>query len=476
MLLDGAPFAAGGAVSQPGPHTLSADRHPGRPQQDRHRHLPARSSPPDRPWPSPRRPTLPRFPASKVDVAGTVTGEGVTVAVDGRAATVTGNLFHLTGYPLAENEAVTITARGHRSPRPAGRGRVLVLHRAAGPRVLILDPADGTVTSRDRIDVAGAVVDPPGSLQSPSVTISGGAGGPVVAPLQADGSFRARDVPLGAGASLLEARAVDRFGQPGSSSVTVIRDGSPPAIAIAANGQALAEGAVFGAVVTVVVSFSDDSGTLTEQSVRLNGQLQPSAAGNPAGNTVTLQLNDDGGYLLSVVARDDAGNTARAERSFVIDRGGCGLSEIFPAAGAAVEETSVTLAGRSGGATALKVRVPGGAGTQEFAAALADGTFMLAGVPLPAGGRQRARAGLHRCRRPGRDHRPPAAAGGGRPGPHHRDPLAGRWRGARQRAGGGLRHPLRRRRYGQRSGRDRSAAAIPRPSRWPSWRSPKAPT
>ena len=376
LSLNGAPFAAGGSIGQSGEYTLAATAtHGGR-------NAAASVSFSLDLTPAPTlRITEPEEAAdltgATVTVRGTVTGDGVTVAVDGLPATVAGGGFELEGYPLPQQEVVTISAVATDRLGRQASSQVTVLHRSIGPWVLILDPAEGAVTSREVVDVAGAVAEGPGELQAPNVLLRGGAGGDLNLPLLADGSFRARDVPLAPGANLLTAEAVDRFGRTGSASVTIFRDSQPPAIEVAANGQPLGEGAIFSSQVALAVTFAD-SGTLAERSVRLNGQLQSLQEDGSFART----LEDEGGYLLSVLARDGAGNESRAERSFLIDGSGCGLAEIFPADGATVETAAVTLTGRAGAAAAkLKVRLAGGG--PEHDGQLADGTFLVAGLALP---------------------------------------------------------------------------------------------
>ncbi len=311
-----------------------------------------------------------------ITVTGTVTGNDppITVTVNDLPATVNGGNWSVS-VPLVPGDinyltAVATDARGRRDVVP-----VSIIHQEGAPTVLIFDPVDGTITNRDRIDVVGSVVLDPRDLQDGLVTVLG-PGGEITTPVGPDGAFRAVDVPLSVGDNALVASVVDIHGNVGQAGVSVFADSQPPRISVSANGRVLEDGAVFAQPVQLTVTLTDDSGEVEESILRLNGE--PQATG---GETTELTVSNDGGYLLSVVGLDRAGNEARLDRSFVLDRGGCGLSEIQPADGTAVTSAMVTVNGKSGQAAAVEVRIGG----QTFPAQLADGTFLVADVPLAPG-------------------------------------------------------------------------------------------
>jgi RHS repeat-associated protein len=321
-----------------------------------------------------------RASGATIEVSGTYSGDGATVTVNGLPATLSGNGFVRAAVPLHDQEIVQLEAvvtdrLGRRASHSVG------VLRSDGMTLLILDPVAGATTNRDRIDLQGVVVGGRAeTLDGKAVVGNGGVGGPVGQPvvvdLAPDGSFRARDIGLQIGSNELYAEVKDRFGAPRRATVVVRADFRPPQIALAANGQPLVEGAFFARDVDLLVTLTDDSGQLAETVLRLNGQPQ-TATGSP----ISLRVEADGGYLLGVSARDAAGNEARAERSFVIDRGGCALSEIEPAAGSSVDQAAVSLRGKSGDAVAVEVLVAGQAAPHQ--ALVADGTFLLAGLQLP---------------------------------------------------------------------------------------------
>ncbi|HSF39574.1 MAG TPA: Ig-like domain-containing protein [Thermoanaerobaculia bacterium] len=321
-------------------------------------------------------------PGPTVRVEGTVSGDAPTVTVNGVAATVTNGTWAVASVPLEPDVSNTLVAIARdRRGRTATSG-VTVRGVSGGPQVLILEPADGATTNRPVIDVAGVVIGGRNRSADGTVTVSGR---PVE--LAADGTFRALDVPLRTGANTLTASVVDRESRTGSASVTVTADFTPPGIRFFARSgseeEPLADGASFSRPITLVVEVADDTAGGPAPSLRLNGELRPEAA-RPR---TEIPLSQSGGYVVAAAVEDAAGNETRAERSFVLDFGGCTLAEVTPAAGSAVAAPTVTLVGRSGGAASVKVRVPqAGGGVSEYAASLADGTFFAADVPLPVVG------------------------------------------------------------------------------------------
>jgi hypothetical protein len=316
----------------------------------------------------------------RVTVTGTVEGREPTVTVNGRPAAVEGATWSLTDLPLDADVLNVITAGARDAAGRSASVSISVVVDTGAPQVLILEPADGAVTNRSRIDVAGAVVGGSRRTADGSVTVAG-----AVVPVALDGAFRALDVPLAGGPNVLTASAEDSQGRVGETAVTVVSDLEPPLVRVLADGQPLGEGDVFGGPIVLRVEVEDATGQPPPPEVRLNG-----AAVAAAGTVVELPVEDDGGYVLAVAATDLAGNLRRIERSFSITGGGCALSDLQPSPGAVVAGETVTIRGRSEGAESVAVRVPV-PGTdpvqyQEYAAQLADGTFVAGDVPLPAAG------------------------------------------------------------------------------------------
>ena len=88
--------------------------------------------------------------------------------------------------------------------------------------------------------------------------------------------------------------------------------------------------------------------------ITLNGNAQPAD-----GPVTDVPVTADGGYLLAVTAFDAAGNERRAERSFTITGGGCGLTDLEPSGRLSVDRRlRSTIRGRSGSAESVTIRVP----------------------------------------------------------------------------------------------------------------------
>ncbi|MCP4571768.1 MAG: hypothetical protein GY838_05395, partial [bacterium] len=253
-----------------------------------------------------------------------------------------------------------------------------VLVAAGDPRIFILSPGDGSSTNRNAIDVAGVVVGGRRNTADGTVTVAS-----IVTEVDADGAFRTLDVPLAEGANTIVAEVTDPENRTGQTSVTVITDLTPPTIALLVDGQPLQEGASFARAVTVSVQITDNTADPPPPEVRLNGQPQ-----EVTGPSLDLPIDTDGGYLVAVTAFDAAGNQTRTERSFIVDLSGCTLSDLEPSSESSVASSAVTIRGRSGGAEAISIRVPvpdsNPVQYQDYAAQLADGTFVAGDVPLPA--------------------------------------------------------------------------------------------
>jgi len=313
-----------------------------------------------------------------VTVNGTVTGNEPTVHVNGMQAVVTGDTWSVVDLSLDPDVLNLITAIATDSAGRTATATVSVMVMTGGGQVLILEPVDGASTIRDLIDVVGVVIGGADRTADGAVTVNG-----IVTPVALDGGFRTLDVPLVSGANAITADVTDPEGRTGMDTITVHSDLSPPVIALSADGAPLDEGAVFSSSVTITVTISDDVGTPPAPIITLNGNTQPAD-----GAVTDVPVTVDGGYLLAVTALDAAGNERRAERSFTITGGGCGLTDLSPPDGVSVTEAAVTIRGRSGSAELVKVRVPipdtSPVQYTEYTADLADGTFVAGGVSLPA--------------------------------------------------------------------------------------------
>ena len=314
-------------------------------------------------------------PGPTVAVTGTVGGRSPVVTVNGVSAAVAGESWTATVAVEAGVVNLITAAVTDAAGRGAGAS-VSVFVPAGGPQVLILAPADGTLTNRPRIDVAGAVAGGRRITADGTVTV---AGSPVA--VAEDGSFRALDVPLAEGETIIAAEARDEHGRLGRATVTVTADLTPPTVALLADGQRLDEGASLPVGFALRVAVTDNLPDAPPPDVRLDGA--PQVAG---GSELELVVAEPGGHLVAVVARDRAGNHTRVERSFSVGGGGCTLADLEPASGTFITQDAVTVRGRTATAAAVTVRVPAPgqpSGFAEYPALLADGTFLAGDVPLP---------------------------------------------------------------------------------------------
>jgi|GEM_PF-1191026 len=147
------------------------------------------------------------FQESVIDVRGRV-GPGVsTVAVNGRAASVSGGTFVATGVPLAEGlNALSAVAFG--SSGRQGITSVGVFRDSTAPRLFVDSPADGELVRELMITVRGRVIDLVsgiGDAGAIGVTVNG------TAATVAGGTFLAR-VPAGADVTPLIVQAADGAG------------------------------------------------------------------------------------------------------------------------------------------------------------------------------------------------------------------------------------------------------------------------
>ena len=292
-------------------------------------------------------------PAAQVDVHGLTTGGDVaSVTVNGVRATLAadGSFAATIALDLGPN---TITAVAVDRAGNAGSASVEVTRANGSSGIILTAPADGTMTNRPAILVAGQLLTP-----GAPVTLNGTA-----VSVDPAGVFRRTDFPLVAGDNAITAAS-------GTSTFTVhvVADFTPPALRLLANGLELADGARFATSPQITIDATDAN--LESTTITLDGAIVASVGALP-----------DGGHSITAVARDRAGNESRVSRTFVIGAssssgGGCTLSGFDPADGAVVYSGTVRLTGRSGGASSITVN--------GNAAQLADGSFQ-ADVTLQPG-------------------------------------------------------------------------------------------
>lgn len=264
---------------------------------------------------------------------GVVVGR-LSVEIDGRplAVTRTAGGWETRGGPLAHGDA-TVTAR------------------AAGPGGLITAARTWTVTADGEppeleVDATrytdGAAVEVTGTSEAGArVRVAGGAG-PTGTTADGDGAF-AVEVALRGGENRLEVVAADAAGNETTDAMRVVRDARAPELEIDASDS------VDSSTPSIAVTADDTT------EVTVHAELDGERVGEertPGDEAVELPLGwlPDGGYEVTVVARDRAGNEERAEHSLLVDTSETfGVATLSEGARGADVETFLRLLREHGG-------------------------------------------------------------------------------------------------------------------------------
>jgi hypothetical protein len=234
---------------------------------------------------------------SQLQVTGTVADASAValVTVDGTPATLSGNQFSGT-VALVEGANTIAVHAEDAAGNPADAGAAVTLYSL--PAVTITAPVDLSFLAATTVDVAGTVSDPASQVQVNGVaaTVSGT-------------GFVASGVPLVEGGNLLTAVATDRLGHPGSATINVVRDLTPPHLSL----DLPANGTVLATATTHVSGLVNDivPGTVNapQVGVTVNG-IAATVMNRSFDVQVPLQ---PGANTLLAVATDAAGNVAQAQ-------------------------------------------------------------------------------------------------------------------------------------------------------------------
>ncbi len=236
----------------------------------------------------------------QLTVAGTANDDfGIaSVTVDGQPATLTGNQFSTPVALSPGANTVTVTATdlaGNMQTVTAGVTQYSV------PVVAITAPADLSYVNATTVTVSGTVT-VTGS-GSPAVSVNG------VAATVAGSTFTAAGVPLIEGGNTLTATAADGQGHVGTASINVVRDLTPPHVAIytPAPGVTIADSTV------VVSGLVNDivAGTVNAANATVTVNGLPATVANRSFVVAGVPLQP-GTNLLTAIAVDAAGNQAQA--------------------------------------------------------------------------------------------------------------------------------------------------------------------
>ena len=223
------------------------------------------------------------FGTNTVTVSGSVSGPGLSVNVNGIAATVSGTSFTATGVSLREGVNL-ITATATDSGGGVGSGTVSVILDATAPTVSITSPANGATVSSPSVTVAGLVNDiVTGTIGSNDVTVSVNG----VAAQVANRSYSLNNVLLVPGSNTITVVATDNVGHTSSATATV--QYAPPAsqlalVLLSGNGQSGEVHAVLPQPLVVQLQAADGTPVagrpITFTVTRSDGEVQvmPSTA------------------------------------------------------------------------------------------------------------------------------------------------------------------------------------------------------
>jgi RHS repeat-associated protein len=307
--------------------------------------------------------------------AGTLTAD-TSVVVTGRITDRTAVTANVNGIPLvlgsdgsfsqtvplAEGANFLTVAATDVVGNGSTRTLALTSDRTA-PVVAFTAPAEGHLTNRTEVAVAGTVQD---ASPVASVQVNG------VAMAVADGAFSGT-VPLPAeGANTLTATATDAAGNSGTGARSVIRDTEAPVVAFTAP----AEGALTNQSAIAVAGTVQDASPVA--SVHVSGVVMAVADGAFSG---TVPLSAEGTNTLTATATDAAGNSGTGARSVIRDTQAPAVAITAPAEGHVTKESTVAVTGTVADASATTVTVNGVSMT-------VDGGTFSGTVPLPVEGTQ----------------------------------------------------------------------------------------
>ena len=245
-----------------------------------------------------------RVSGSTVRVTGTVKGPSVAsrgpatpaVAVDvnGQRAEVEGETFSADLPAAAGRLTLRATARsgaGHTATHS-----VTVEVDTAAPELTLDSPRPGTATRQRTVTVSGRVDDPTATVRVNDLpaTVSGG-------------SFSATVPVPDEGEQTIRVVAQDAAGNRRRLEVPVTVDRTPPSVRLS-----LADGASVDGRALSIVGTADDGGAI---SVSVNGESADRLA---RGFRAELDTLKPGRHVLEAVARDEAGNETRVQRTVTV--------------------------------------------------------------------------------------------------------------------------------------------------------------
>ncbi len=297
-------------------------------------------------------------------IVGTVTDDSglpVAVAVNGRAASVLGGTFNVyadLGEGGNELVAVATDATGKQAT-----ARIAVTLDSRPPTLEVAAPVPGQRTNRDTVRVAGQAEDASGIVE---LLVQG-------APAPLAGNAFVQDVALAEGANQLTVRATDAAGNARQVTLEVTRF-TLPGVSITSPAD----------LSTIAATAVEVRGTVSGAAVVTVNGIAASVAGTQF-VAVDVPLIEGGNTLTATAAGPD-GRVGSDSINVVRDLTPPRVVVRHPRAGATLFEPSVTVSGMVNDLVAGTVNATQATVTVNGrAAAVANRSFVVAGVPLSAG-------------------------------------------------------------------------------------------
>jgi RHS repeat-associated protein len=245
-----------------------------------------------------------------LNVAGTALDDGLNatgvqrVTVNGRDASynATTNQWTVTGIALAygDNDISVIATDGAPTPNQGHANVHVTRLRIPPPTLAITNPQNGTVLAATNITVAGAV----SSLSTEPLTITVNGENATI-----NGGQFVKTVALVEGPNTIAVTATDALGQQAQSSVSVMRDLTPPNVSFVNVPASVQPGGTY----QITVDATDNIG-VADVELRLDGQRVSLSTSAPYQFSLAIPATYTAGNILnlSALARDLTNTTAVA--------------------------------------------------------------------------------------------------------------------------------------------------------------------
>ena len=294
------------------------------------------------------------FNSSTVIVAGTIVDENLdTVTVNGVNATVAGNSFTAT-ISIGTEGANTITVVATDGASNQSQQTVTVQRDTIAPQLTITTPIDGLITNSGTVTVEGTITE----ANLVSVVVNG-------QNATVSGNTFTATVNLSEGQNVISATGQDLAGNESSANVYVIRDSTPPVVAITSPTDG-----TYTSATAISVTGQVTENNLT--SVTVNG-----IAASVSGSTFTalVPLSTEGDNQLIATVLDAAGNSSTAQVTVVRDTTNPQVTISSPVNNTLTNATTITVTGQVNEANLSSVEVNG-------VTATLTGTNFTVSVPL----------------------------------------------------------------------------------------------